>query len=242
MSDHSPAAPPAPAARDSAWQMYAAVMGVGIACAVAIVAVYETTRPIIQRNRVERRNRAILDVLPGAQSSAAFVWTETGFHPATAEAPDDELVFAGYDSDHRLAGLAIEAEGVGYQDLVKVLYGYEFDRQSIIGFRVLQTRETPGLGDRIATDANFLSNFAGLDVRLQEGNLIAHPIEFVKPGEKTEPWQIDGISGATITSQAVAHMLRDSSQKWMPRAHPRRTEFNRSRRKKERTAEEGTNR
>ena len=100
--------------------------------------------------------------------------------------------------------------------------------------RVLQSRETPGLGDRIETDANFLRNFEALDVRLNPpGDQLAHAIEFVKPGEKHAAWQIDGISGATITSRATANMLRESSAQWIPRVYPRQAEFQNARREDE---------
>ena len=224
MSDPAPAAPP-PAPRTSALHMYAAVMGVGVACAVAIVLVHEATRPIIAKNRIQRRNRAILDVLPGAEASAAFVWTPGGFSPASGDEAADAQVFAGYDAQHRLVGVAVEAQGRGYQDLVHVLYGYDFQRQAIIGFRVLQTRETPGLGDRIGTDAAFLQNFEALDVRLNQDGAVAHPIQLVKPGQKTAPWQIRRHLGRHDHVRSRGPDAAESSEQWMPRVHPRRSEF-----------------
>ena len=40
------------------FKMYRAVVGVGIACGLALVTVYEVTRPIIARNKIEARQRA----------------------------------------------------------------------------------------------------------------------------------------------------------------------------------------
>ena len=45
---------------------------------------------------------------------------------------------------------------MGYQDVIRVLYGYSFDTEAIIGIRVLESKETPGLGDKIETDPDFL--------------------------------------------------------------------------------------
>ncbi|MGB5728492.1 MAG: FMN-binding protein, partial [Thiogranum sp.] len=42
-------------------------------------------------------------------------------------------------------------------------------------------------------------------------------IIMVKHATKTEPWQIDAISGATISSRAVARMLNDSAQRMVPK-------------------------
>ena len=42
------------------------------------------------------------------------------------------------------------------------------------------------------------ANFEALDVALSaDGQSLAHPVEAVKSGAKTAPWQVDGITGAT---------------------------------------------
>jgi len=38
----------------------------------------------------------------------------------------------------------------------------------------------------------------------------------VKQGEKTAAWHIDGITGATITSEAIGTILNDSANTWVP--------------------------
>jgi len=227
----SATAPPASQAPTSSganvWRIYRTVVGIGLLCGVAIVLVYELTRPIILRNQLEFREKAIKSVLPGAQETRAFRLNEDGrFEHAPANTQGSDLVFAGYDENRALVGLALEASAMGYQDTLRLLYGYSFDRQTILGIRVLESRETPGLGDRIESDPAFLKNFGALDVSVtDDGTSVAHPIEFVKPGEKTADWQIDGISGATITSEATALMLRESSIEWVPLVRARQEDF-----------------
>jgi len=209
--------------------IYATVLSVGAICALAIVMVSEITRPIIRQNQVELTQRAIRHVLPDATTSRAFRWEElTGqIAPVTADVEDGQRLYAGYDDRGRLVGLAIEASGMGYQDTIRLLYGYSFAEQAVISIRVLESRETPGLGDRIETDADFLRNFERLPVPLNtSGTDLAHPITFVKAGDKTEPWQIDGITGATISSRAVADILSRSTSLWIPRVHRQRDRFN----------------
>ncbi len=209
-------------------RIYAVVLSVGIFCGVAIVGVYEITKPIIARNKVAARQNAVLDVLPRATTSVAYQWDDAAesFRIASSDAEGDGLVFVGFDDAEKPVGVAIETKGMGYQDFIRVLYGYSPQEQAIIGVRVLESRETPGLGDRIEKDPVFLKNFEALDVSLAgDGKTLAHPIEFVKPGEKTEPWQIDGITGATISSKATADMLRESSQIWVPRVGTRLSTF-----------------
>ena len=211
----------------TATRMYAVVVGVGVVCSLAIVSVHELTQPIIHNKMTVLTNRAILDVLPGACQSVALHWTADGtLEECSPSMTEMGSVFAGYDRDGQLVGFAVETHGMGYQDVVRVLYGYSRERQAIIGLRVLRSSETPGLGDRIETDADFLQNFTRLDVSLNpQGDALAHPLEFVKPGQKRAAWQIDGITGATISSRAIAAMLRDSTTEWIPRLNTYQADF-----------------
>jgi len=201
-----------------AWQMYRALVGVGLVCGLLIVTVFELTRPVIERNREEALRRAIFQVLPGARTSASFRLDEArGFERATGDRSGEPLIHACYDAAGGVIGFAVEAEGMGYQDTIRLIYGYSLAEDAITGIRVLESRETPGLGDKIETDADFLANFERLDVALDDaGAGIAHPIELVKPGAKQHPWQIDAITGATISSRAIADILRKSSAYWVP--------------------------
>jgi Na+-translocating ferredoxin:NAD+ oxidoreductase subunit G len=143
-----------------------------------------------------------------------------------AGTPTDRVVHAGYDDNGSLVGVAIQAQGMGYQDVIRVLYGYDPARDAIIGMQVLASKETPGLGDKIEKDPAFLANFDALDVSLApDGQSLQHPIEAVKGGEKSQPWQIDGITGATISSKAIAGTLRESSAQWVPLIHRQRAIF-----------------
>jgi len=44
----------------------------------------------------------------------------------------------------------------------------------------------------------------------------AYEIVTVKNGTKENPWEIDGISGATVTSNAVGKALNNSAQEMAP--------------------------
>ena len=202
------------------FKIYSVVLSVGVACSLAIVSVYEVTLPIIERNQTAFRQQATFAVLQGAVESEAFQFDPTNrqFTPASTDSEAADTVYAGFDPDGELVGIAIAAQGMGYQDTIRVLYGYSPAAQAIVGIRVLESRETPGLGDRIESDPNFLANFERLDVSLDaSGTRLENAIKFVKPGTKTESWQIDGITGATISSRATAEMLGESADHWIPR-------------------------
>ena len=78
----------------------------------------------------------------------------------------------------------------------------------IVGFEVLDTKETPGLGDKIIKDQHFRSSLTILKV---DPEIVA-----VKPGEKTAANQVETITGATISSKTVIKMLEKTIRRWLP--------------------------
>lgn len=205
----------------NSWHMIRALGGVGVLCSLLIVFTFQATLPTITRNKAEALERAIFNVIPGAATRASFQVTDSGALVSFEGEPKDEvLIYAGYDSDGRLVGVAMETQGKGFQDTIRLIYGYSPEKQQVIGMEVLESKETPGLGDRIIKDEDFLANFAALDATLtSDGSALEHPIEAVKAGQKEQPWQIDGITGATISSKAVGDILRSSTEYMLPILH-----------------------
>lgn len=184
-----------------------------------VVLTHQLTTPLIEENKRIAIERALFKVVPGAVSRRDFLLTPGGgIEPFTGTPADGGMrVYAGYDEQGRLAGVALEAAAQGYQDVIRVLYGFDPACQCIRGVQVLKMAETPGIGDKIAKDPDFLRNFEALDARPDAaGGGLANAIVSVKAGSKTEAWQIDAISGATISSRAVARMLDDSAQQAVP--------------------------
>jgi electron transport complex protein RnfG len=196
--------------------MYRAIVGIGALCALLIVTVYQTTAARIAENQARFLALAISEVLPAAQSTVAIVLAEDGRLEEATDAPALP-VFLGYDANDELVGAVVTAQGMGYQDNIRVLYAYSFELDAIVGFMVLESKETPGLGDRVETEAHFIANFEKLDATVTpDGKSLLHPIVTVKQGAKTEAWQVDGITGATITSEAIGEILNDSANAWVP--------------------------
>jgi electron transport complex protein RnfG len=201
-------------------KMIATMVLVSSICGVLIVGAFEGTQDAIAENKRITLERAVFKVLPGAASVKEYAATSSGIQQLTAGAamPAGGVKFyAAYDQAGALKGIAAEAAGKGYADTVRVLYGYDAKCQCIIGIGVVSMRETPGIGDKILTDAAFLKNFEALDVRVNaEMTALANAVKVVKHGTKTNPWQIDAIAGATVTSKAVGRGINESAQKLMP--------------------------
>lgn len=200
----------------SVWSMYRAIVGIGALCALLIVTVFSTTDARIKENQAEALRLAISEVLPASESTISVVLTDGGRLEETSSTTALP-VFLGYNSENELIGAAITAQGIGYQDNIRVLYAYSFDLSAIVGFKVLESKETPGLGDKIETEPHFVANFERLDATLSaDGDSLLNPIVTVKQGQKTDAWQIDGITGATISAEAVGQILNASAQIWAP--------------------------
>lgn len=200
----------------SAWSMYRAIVGIGVLCALIIVIVFQSTAARIADNQARFLAAAISEVLPETQSTIVVDLSDDGSLRTVDESPPLP-VFLAYDEANGLVGAVITAQGMGYQDNIRVLYAYSFDLDAITGFKILESKETPGLGDRVEIEPHFIANFEALDASLNAaGNALQNPIVTVKQGEKTEPWQIDGITGATITSEALGNILNDSANIWAP--------------------------
>jgi len=202
--------------RTSAWSMYRSIVGIGAFCALLIVTVYQATAERIADNKARFLSNAVAQVLPAARSTIEVSLDSNGALVAAIE-PASLPVFLGYGEDGELVGAVITAQGMGYQDNITVLYSYSFNLEAIVGFKVLESKETPGLGDKVEIEPHFLANFEALDAQLNaDGTALANGIVTVKEGEKTELWQLDGITGATITSDAIGVILDQGSGYWLP--------------------------
>jgi electron transport complex protein RnfG len=203
----------------SSFLMIRTLGGVGIACSLLIVSAFQITKPIIKKNKAIALEKAIYQVIPGATKKITFEALQDGsFKRTEHDVEGKPRVFVGLNDKGDLMGMAVEAEGNGFQDVIKMIYGYSPEHQTIIGMYVLESKETPGLGDKIESDEAFQANFKALDVSVDpSGEKLIHSVELVKPGKKTQPWQMDAITGATISSKATHKIIRLSSETWMPR-------------------------
>ncbi len=182
-----------------------------------IVTAYQTTLPIINEQKRLATQEAVLKVIPGASQVDGYVVEGPALVPATESNDNGLHLYAGYDNEGTLKGFALEGSGQGYADAVKILYGYSPACECITGFTVVSSRETPGFGDKLATDPAFLANFEALEAKLNdEKSALANAIVTVKHGTKNKAWQVDAISGATVSSRAVGRALNDSTSRALP--------------------------
>jgi electron transport complex protein RnfG len=90
--------------------------------------------------------------------------------------------------------VAFEITGEGYHGSLGIMIGVELATGRLTGMRVMTHTETPGLGAR-AVEPAFYEQFSG--------------VEMQEVGLSQKGGKIDGISGATITSQGVVKAVED---------------------------------
>ncbi|MEE4383447.1 MAG: FMN-binding protein [Pseudomonadales bacterium] len=184
---------------------YAVLVALSLACGALLAGAAALTRPAIERQQAERLEAALTRVLPEA----------TRFEPRGAGEP--AAVFAGRTADGRLAGYALRGAAMGYADRIEVLYGWDPERAVVTGLVVLDQRETPGLGSRIRDDAAFHASIRGLPLALAEDRrTLRTPVALADRRGGNGAGRIDGITGATISSVAVARAIEDSAARWLP--------------------------
>ena len=163
------------------------------------------TRPAIEMAERQQIQRGVLGVMGFEKEAEAGSLELDAVFTQMVEVVEREgtIIYRGY-REGELVGYAFIAEGGGFQGLIEIVVGIEPDLQRIIGLRVLESVETPGLGGRIV-EQWFQEQFKGLET--------APRIEFVKFVEPTEANQFQAITGATFTISAVQEMLNRGIQR-----------------------------
>ncbi len=178
----------------------------GLLSGIIIIAIYLVTFETIKENKARELRESVFRVLPDATKMQKLLLKEGKLVVSYKEEKGEEPIYAGYDDNDKFAGYAIPSDGPGFADTISVLYGYRPADRKVIGMWILASRETPGLGDKIYKDAAFVANFDDL--------AIDPPIVATKKG-KSKPNEIDAITGATISSVAVAKIINKGNAYWV---------------------------
>lgn len=181
----------------------------GLLSGLIIVSVFEATLPTITAYKAKVLQEAVFKVLPGTVNLKRLAYRDGKLTAVEKLEKGEASIFGGYDAEGELVGYAIPGAGPGFQDIIKMLYGYLPDQRKVVGMEILESRETPGLGDKIYKDAAFVANFDDLSI---DPEIVA-----VKKGRKAAPNEVDAITGATISSKAVVRIINQANEQWVPR-------------------------
>ena len=93
--------------------------------------------------------------------------------------------------------------GAGYQGPIQGMLAIHGDMNTIAGLAITDQMETPGLGGRIEEPA-WLAQFPGTKIRDPSGKLRFT----IQRGSGANEYEVDGITGATRTSNAMTKIIR----------------------------------
>lgn len=202
-AEHAP--PLVPAAR------LLTTLGSGGALAGALlVFAYQATQPTILANKRKELAQAIEEVLRAPQRYDTLYVYQDALHrqlPPGVDASTLERVYLGYGASGERIGFAVESGAAGFQDRIGLIFGYNPATGRLLGMKVLQSTETPGLGDKIYKDTAFVGQFSR----------VAVPLRGVKRGSgRGDSTEVDMITGATISSRAVIRAINDALARLRP--------------------------
>lgn len=107
------------------------------------------------------------------------------------------------ERDGELLLIVLPVSGKGYQSTLRATLALSADLTTVSALTITEQGETPGIGARVE-EPDWLALWAGKQVADADGKIVIS----VARGAATGPYEVDGISGATITSNGVTGMLR----------------------------------
>ena len=190
------------ASRPSLWSGAVTLALLAAICTALVAATYDLTEERIEDNRQRLLEASLKPLLEGLSYSGELSDSVLEIPPPN-ELPGntDATIYRVYADGRPLAALFSVIPRDGYAGPIRLLIGVDANG-TITRVRVLEHRETPGLGDRIdIKKSDWIEGFRGRSLTTPE----------------SEGWEIqrdggefDQLSGASITSRAVVRAVRDT--------------------------------
>jgi electron transport complex protein RnfG len=184
-------------ARNKAWKAFLGLTIVAVVAAMAVSFTEESTRERIQANQLAQSMKTVAEVLP-----ADVYNNEPHLDSIMLVAPDwlgskEALPVYRARLNGSLVATALTVVAPdGYVGSIRLLVGINTQGR-VLGVRVLEHHETPGLGDKIELDkSDWMQILGGRDRNNTVWAL------------RRDGGDFDRITGATITSRAVVNAVR----------------------------------
>lgn len=183
-----------------------ALLVITLVAGLALAAVNEITKEPIAKAEETARLEAYETVFPNAEfetpqdldtllEGGQAAVDSAGLTGCTVS----DILFVNDENGNRIGYVVAAVSPSGYGGDISVAVGIDSKTNTVTGFSVLSNSETAGLGAK-CTEDEFTSQFKGKE---------ATSIEYVKGGGATGN-QIDAISGATITTNAVTQAVNSA--------------------------------
>ena len=171
-------------------------------CTTLVAATYQLTRERIVANDKALLEQALQPALAGVFYEGSVSESRlVMLPPHDLPGNDTALIYRVYAQDKPVAALFAVTARDGFSGLIRILVGVEFDG-TITGVRILQHRETPGLGDKIeSARSDWIFQF--------DGRSMGNP-EVTGWAIRNDGGEFDQLTGASVTPRAVVGAIRDT--------------------------------
>jgi electron transport complex protein RnfG len=170
---------------------------VGLISGGFLAGVAKLTKQRIALNVQAEIEEAILEVVDGAETNQVL-HEEEGL-----------MIYRELEADGDLAGFAVQATGIGFQDKITLMFGLDASLREITGLTIISQNETPGLGAKIEDWESFLQYWENRDAA---GQLTLRKPPTSRP-EDLLPNEINTITAATISSKKVLGIVNLSLER-----------------------------
>ncbi len=174
----------------------------GLIFAISLSITFEKSNPIIEQNKIEFKTKLLNEVLDGLDYDNDLIGTYIHIKPNELLKNKTEKYAYLAKKNNILQAVLIESIAPdGYSGEINILTAIRSDGE-IIGTRIIDHKETPGLGDYIdQKKSSWISNFNGMSL-----NNRTDPDWRVKKDQGT----FDYKAGATITPRAVIKSVKNT--------------------------------
>lgn len=181
--------------------------GLTLAAIAAICTSLVATTYHLTADRIAANDKALLE--QSLQPALANLFYDSGVSesklvlrpPHELPGNDEALIYRVYAQDEPVAALFVVTARDGFSGPIRILLGVDMTGV-VTGIRILQHRETPGLGDKIEPSrSDWVEQFPG--------RALGDP-DVTQWAIRRDGGQFDQLTGASVTPRAVIKAMRDT--------------------------------
>lgn len=155
------------------------------------------TKPKIEHHHLIALQNALKEVLPEYDRYDKISTDEISLYIAYLKEQNEPV------------GVAFETTGNGFQGVIDIMIAVTPDFDKIIGMKILEQLETPGLGTKIVNDPSNKKDPVWFTKQFRN-KLTNPPLIITKSPVIQSTNEIQAITGATISSRSVVNIINNS--------------------------------
>jgi len=171
-------------------------------CTALVAATYQLTEQRIAANEKALLERSLQPALGGISYDGSVSESQIVLQaPHDLPGNDPAIIYRVYAEEQPAAALFAVTARDGFSGPIRILVGVEFGGR-VSGVRILQHRETPGLGDKIeSARSDWIFQF--------EDRSIGDPV-VAQWAIKSDGGDFDQLTGASVTPRAIIKAVRNT--------------------------------